>query len=50
MKLQYISLDYALDLWPPSHFELGFFASPIGCSEMECATLFSPKSTKPRNG
>ena len=27
-------LDSALDLWPPSHFELGFFPSRIGCSEM----------------
>ena len=50
MKLQYILLDYALDLWPPIHLELGFFASQIRCQEMECATLFSLRSTKPRNG
>ena len=26
MKLQYICLGSALDLWPPCHFELGFFS------------------------
>ncbi|XP_066016273.1 uncharacterized protein [Pocillopora verrucosa] len=39
MKLQYMCLDSALDLWPPGHFELVFFASRIGRSEMECAAL-----------
>ena len=39
MKLQYMSLDSALDLWPPGHFELGFLASRIGLSEMKCAAL-----------
>ena len=27
------------DLWPPGHFELEFFTSWIGRSEMECAAL-----------
>ena len=27
MKLQYMCLDSALDLWPLGQFELGFFAS-----------------------
>ena len=31
-------LDSALDLWPPGHFALGFFAR-IGRSEMECSAL-----------
>ena len=48
MKLQNMCLDSALDLWPPGYFELGFFASRIGCSEMEYATLFSLRSRKPR--
>ena len=39
MKLQYMCLDSALDLWPPGHFALGFFASRIGRSEMECSAL-----------
>ena len=30
-------LDSSLDLWPSGNFELGLFASRIGCSEMECA-------------
>ena len=34
MKLQYMCLDSALDLWPPGHFELGFSASRIRRSEM----------------
>ena len=39
-------LDSALDLLPPSYFDLGFFASRIGRSEMECADLgFSPLSS-----
>ena len=41
MKLKYICLDLALDLWPPGHFALGFFASRIGRSEMECSALGS---------
>ena len=44
-------LDSALDFWPPSHFALGFFASRIGRSEMECSALgFSYVRGKPRNG
>ena len=39
MKLQYMCLDSALDLWPPGHFALEFFASQIGRSEMECSAL-----------
>ena len=39
MKLQHMCLDSALDLWPPGHSELRFFASRIGCAEMECAVL-----------
>ena len=39
MKLQYVCLDSVLDLWPPGHFELGFFASRIRRSEMECSAL-----------
>ena len=34
----------------PSHFELGFFASWIGRSEMEFATLVLLLRNKPRNG
>ena len=30
MKLKYMCLHSALDLWLPSHFELEFFASWIG--------------------
>ena len=37
--LRWMCLDSALDLWPLSHFSLGFFASRIGRSEMECAAL-----------
>ena len=33
MKLQYVCLDSALDLWPSAHFELGVFATPIGRSK-----------------
>ena len=51
MKLQYVCLDSALDLWPPGHFALEFFASQIGRSEMECSALgFSYVRWKPRNG
>ena len=51
MKLQYMCLDSALDLWPPGHFALEFFASQIGRSEMECSALgFSYVRWKPRNG
>ena len=51
MKLQCMCLDSALDLWPPGHFALGFFASQIGRSEMECSALgFSFVRGKPRNG
>ena len=32
-------LDSALDLWPPGHFALEFFASQIERSEMECSAL-----------
>ena len=49
MKLQYTCLDSAL--WPPGHFALGFFASQIGRSKMECSALgFSYVRWKPRNG
>ena len=42
-------LDFAMDLWPPSHFELGCFAFRIGRLEMECAALgFSYVRGKPR--
>ena len=34
MKLQYMCLDSVLDLWPPGHFALVFFASRIGRSEI----------------
>ena len=51
MKLQYMRLDSALNLWPPGHFEIGFLASRIGRSEMECSALgFSYARWKPRNG
>ena len=51
MKLQYMCLDSALDLWPPGHFELGFFASQIGRLEIECSALgFSYVRGKPRSG
>ena len=50
MKLQYMCLDSALDLWPPGHFALEFFAPQIGRSEMECSALgFSYVRSKPRN-
>ena len=39
MKLQYTCLDSALDLWPPGHFALEFFAPQIGRSEMECSAF-----------
>ena len=39
MKLQYMYLDSALDLWPLGHFALGFFASRIERSEMKCSAL-----------
>ena len=39
MKVQYMCLDSALDLWPPGHFALEFFASQIERSEMECSAL-----------
>ena len=51
MKPTYMCLDSALDLWPPGHFALEFFASRIGRSEMECSDLgFSYVRGKPRNG
>ena len=51
MKVQYMCLDSALDLWPPGHFALEFFASRIGRSEMECSDVgFSYVRGKPRNG
>ena len=41
----------ALDLWPPGHLELGFFACQIERSEMECTVLaFSYVRSKSRNG
>ena len=39
MKLKYMCSDSALDLWPPGHFALGFFASRIERSEMEVSAL-----------
>ena len=39
MKLQYMCLDSVMGLWPPGHFELGFFASRLGRPEMECAAF-----------
>ena len=51
MKPKYMCLDSALDLWPPGHFALEFFASRIGRSEMECSDVgFSYVRGKPRNG
>ena len=51
MKLKYLYLDSALDLWPPGHLVLEFFASQIGRLEMECSALgFSYVRWKPRNG
>ena len=41
MKLQHMCLDSAMDLWPPGHFELGFFPSWMGRSEMECTSWAS---------
>ena len=41
MKLQYMCLNSALDLWPLGRFELGVFASRIERSKMECAALGS---------
>ena len=37
MKLWYMCMNSALDLWPPGHFALEFFASQIERSEMEWA-------------
>ena len=39
MKLKYMCLNSALDLWPSSHFELEFLTSRIGRSKLECAAL-----------
>ena len=39
MKLQYMCLGFALDLWPSDHFELRFFDSRIGRSEIESVAL-----------
>ena len=39
MKLQYICLGFALDLWPSDHFKLRFFSSRIGRSEIESVAL-----------
>ena len=39
MKLQYMCLGFALDLWPSDHFKLRFFASRIGRSEIESVAL-----------
>ena len=51
MKLKYMCLDSALDLWPPSHFELEFFTSRIGSSKLECAALgLSHVRSKPSDG
>ena len=51
MKLQYMCLNSALDLWPPDHFAAEFFAFQVGRSEMECSALgFSQIRLKPRNG
>ena len=51
MKLQYMCLNSALDLWPPDHFAAEFFAFQVGRSEMECSALgFSQVRLKPRNG
>ena len=51
MKPKYMCLDSALDLWPPGHFALEFFASRIGRSEMECSDVGSSYvGGKPRNG
>ena len=51
MKIQYMCLNSTLDLWPLGHFVLGFFASRIGRSELECSALgFSYLCRKPRNG
>ena len=51
MKLHYMCLDSALDLWPPGHFALEVFASRNGRLEMECSALgFSYVRWKPQNG
>ena len=51
MKLKYMCLDSALDLWPPSHFELEFFTSRIGSSKLEFAALgLSQVRSKPSDG
>ena len=37
MKLQYMCLDSALDLWPPGHFALEFFVS-LRCADFGLLT------------
>ena len=50
-ETKYLFLDSALDLWPPGHFVLEFFASQIGRLEMESSALgFTYVRSKPRNG
>ena len=43
MKLQYVKLDSALDLWPPSHFEFGFVAFGNGVSMLHVMRKFQEK-------
>ena len=53
MKLQHMCLDSALDLWPPGHSELRFFASRPGSGVRKWSVQPCPsskKSSKPRNG
>ena len=50
-SFHHMCLDSALALWSPGHSELGFFASRIRRSEMECSALgFSYERWKRRNG
>ena len=51
MKLKHMCLDSAMDLWPPGHFELGFFPLSDGAfGNGVCILGLSYVSDKPRNG
>ena len=50
MKLPYMCLDSALDLWPPCHFEFGFFLLGSGVTKWSMQPFPSLRSSKSRNG
>ena len=46
MKLQYICLDFSLDLWLPGRLKIGFFASRIKRSDSSVVNLDMDNSLK----